>query len=212
MPTKKPHAGVDLGGDKERVILVRDSASDNPIDTISLASMGVFMLYEDITETSAKELCEFLVKANYVFSADTCLTLMINSFGGSAYDGWGIIDTMECGRLPIQTVAVGSVMSMAAVIFVTGTRGRRIMTHNSYMMTHQFSSVLESKYHEFVAERSHLDDLHERFVRHFVQRSKMTVKQVKEILLGKSDTYLDAKECKKFGLCDIIKDPWEGRK
>jgi ATP-dependent Clp protease protease subunit len=115
---------------------------------------------------------------------------------------------MDCSRLKIQTVAIGVVASMAALIFTAGTKGLRTMSRNSFIMTHQFSNWLEGRYHEFVAQRSHDDELHNRFIQHFVRNSKLSEKQVKDILLGPSDKYLSAADALKYGLCDRVQDPW----
>ena len=179
------------------------------VDNFSLQSIGAYMLFSAIDEESAQDLCEFLIKANYVFPADQALTLLINSPGGVVYDAFGIIDLIECSKLEIQTVAIGAVASMAALIFTAGTKGKRIMSRNSYIMTHQFSQGVEARYHEFVAQRSHEDELHQRFVEHFVRHTKMSEKQVNDILLGTSDKWISAKEALKYGLCDKIQDPWE---
>lgn len=179
------------------------------MDDFSLQDVGVYMLFSEIDQDSAEDLCEFIIKANYVFDKDQPLTLLINSPGGGVYDAFGIIDLMESSKLIIQTVGIGMIASMAALIFVAGTKGKRIMSRNSFIMTHQFSQNLEGKYHDFVAQRSHEDDLQERFVQHFVRHTKMTETQVREILLGSSDKWISAKEALEYGLCDAIKDPWE---
>jgi ATP-dependent Clp endopeptidase proteolytic subunit ClpP len=179
------------------------------VENFSLQSIGAYMLFSAIDEASAQDLCEFLIKANYVFPPEQPLTLLINSPGGVVYDAFGIIDLIECSKLEIQTVAIGAVASMAALIFTAGTKGKRIMSRNSYIMTHQFSQGVEARYHEFVAQRSHEDELHNRFVEHFVRHTKMSEKQVNDILLGTADKWISAKEALKYGLCDKIQDPWE---
>lgn len=98
---------------------------------------------------------------------------------------------------------------MGSIIFTAGTMGQRVMTRNAYMMTHQFSHWQEAKYHELVATRDHEDELHNRFVKHFLARSKMDEKQIRDIILGPSDKWLSAEECLTLGLCDKIQNPWE---
>lgn len=192
--------------DKPNIVL----KSDEPVtaDSFSLASIGAYMLFTGIDEDSSKDFCEFIIKANYVFPADQPITLLINSPGGVVYDGFGMIDLMECSRLKIQTVAIGVVASMAALIFTAGTKGMRTMSKNAFIMTHQFSTWVEGKYHDLVATRAHEDVLHQRFVQHFQRHSKMTEKQINEVLLGSSDKWLTAKDALKLGLCDRIQDPW----
>ena len=186
-----------------------DKEDERSMDDFTLESVGAYMLFDDIDQDSAKDLCEFIIKANYVFEKDQPLTILINSPGGGVYDGFGIIDLMESSKLVIQTVGIGMMASMASLIFTAGTKGKRIMSRNSFIMTHQFHQGVEGKYHEFVAQRAHEDDINERFIQHFVRHTKMSEKQVREILLGSSDKWISAKEALEYGICDAIKDPWE---
>lgn len=193
-----------VGADKKMV-----GKDDGPsADSFSLASIGTYMFFQEVNEDTAKDYCEFIIKSNYIFPTDHPLTVMINSPGGGVYDGFGMIDLMECSRLKIATVAVGIVASMAALLFTAGTKGMRTMSRNSFIMTHQFSNWTEGKYHEFVAQRPHEDELHKRLVGHFVRHTKMTPKLIDEVILGKSDHYIDAKQALKYGMCDRIADPW----
>jgi ATP-dependent Clp protease protease subunit len=178
-------------------------------DDVSLESLGAYMLYGSVDNDSAKSLAEFIIKANCWFPKEKELTIFINSPGGDVYDGFSIIDVMECSRLKIHTVALGQVGSMAPLIFTAGTPGHRRMARNSFIMTHQFSSWFEGKYHELMANRKHEDEIHSRFVHHFLTKTKMSEKQIKDILLGPSDNWISAKEALKLGICDIVKDPWE---
>lgn len=191
--------------ENKQIIINKDEPT---IDNITLQSLGVYMLFEQIDQESSHDLCEFIIKSNYIFDEKQPLTLMINSPGGGVYDAFGIIDLMESSKLEIHTVGVGMIASMAALIFTAGTKGHRIMSRNSFIMTHQFSQGVEGRYHEFVSQRGHEDEIHDRFIQHFIRTSKMNEKQIKDILLSTSDRWISAKDALKYGLCDQIKDPW----
>jgi ATP-dependent Clp protease protease subunit len=178
------------------------------IDSISLASLGAYMLYDEVDNETSRDLCEFLIKANYLFDKKQVLTILVNSPGGQMYDGFAIIDLMDTSRLKIKTVGIGMIASMASLITTAGTKGMRTMTKNSFVMTHQFSTYFEGKYHEVIATRKHDDDLHTRCIEHFLRHTKMTEKQIKDVILGSSDKWLTAKEALKYGMCDKIEDPW----
>jgi ATP-dependent Clp protease protease subunit len=179
------------------------------LDNISLTNLGAYMLFEDIHEDSSLRLCDYLLKANMILDPNDALTLFINSPGGSVTDGWAIIDVMESSRIAIQTVAMGCIASMAVPIFVAGTKGMRIMTPRTAVMTHQFSTAFWGKQHELIAARKFHDTLEQQFIDHFVKHTKMNEKQVRDILLRPSDTWLSPQECLKYGICDVIRDPWD---
>lgn len=185
-----------------------EDETDFGMEDITLNSIGAYMFYGDVDVDSAKGLCEFIIKANYIFPKQQVLTILVNSGGGEMYDGFSIIDLMETSRLKIQTVGIGVIASMATLITTAGTKGKRIMTKNSFIMTHQFSTYFEGKYHELIATRGHDDELHRRCIEHFLKNSKMTEKQIKDVFLGSSDKWLNAKDALKYGLCDKIQSPW----
>lgn len=179
------------------------------LDNISLTNLGAYMLFEDIHEDSSLRLCDYLLKANMILDPSDAVTLFINSPGGSVTDGWAIIDVMDSSRIDIQTVAMGCIASMAVLIFVAGAKGRRIMTPNTAVMTHQFSTTFWGKQHELIAARKFHDTLEQQFINHFLRHTKMNEKQIRDILLRPSDTWLSPTECLKYGICDTIRDPWE---
>lgn len=179
------------------------------IDSLSLSDIGTYILFDEINAESIKGVSEFIIKANYVYNKGDTVTLMINSPGGDVYDGFGIIDLMDCSRVDVQTTAVGIVASMGSLIFTAGTQGKRVMSRNSYMMIHQFSQYMEGKYHDLIAHRNHEDHLNNKFIEHFVNRSKLSEKRVKDLILNAKDVYIEPKQAKEWGLCDIIQNPWE---
>lgn len=184
-------------------------ANSISIDSMTLPMLGTHMLFSEIDEESSKSTCEFILRSNLIFDTVYPLIMFINSPGGTVCDGFAIIDTMMTSRIPIQTIAIGEVASMGAAIFVCGQRGMRLMTHNSTMMTHQFSTMVYGKAHELMAVRKHHDIVSNKFINHFKRYSKMSEKQIKDILLRESDTWLEPKECLKYGLCDkIVAEPW----
>ncbi|HAE89002.1 MAG TPA: ATP-dependent Clp protease proteolytic subunit [Clostridiales bacterium] len=63
--------------------------------------------------------------------------LYINSPGGSVNDGLAIIDTMNYIKCDVNTICIGSAMSMGALILTSGTKGKRFALPNSEIMIHQ---------------------------------------------------------------------------
>ena len=179
------------------------------LDSVSLTNLGAYMLFEEIHEDSSLRLCEYLLKANMICDPRDTLTLFINSPGGSVTDGWAIIDVMESSRVDIQTVALGCIASMGVLIFVAGTKGKRVMAPKTAVMTHQFSTAFYGKQHELIAARKFHDTLEQQFIAHFLRHTKMTEKQIREFLLKPSDTWLTAEECLKLGICDEIRNPFD---
>ena len=75
----------------------------------------------------------------YLDSADPGkdISIYINSPGGSVYAGYGIYDTMQYISSDVNTICTGMAASMAAVLLVAGTKGKRSALQHSRVMIHQ---------------------------------------------------------------------------
>jgi ATP-dependent Clp protease protease subunit len=65
------------------------------------------------------------------------ISIYINSPGGSVYDGYGIYDTMQFISSDVATICTGMAASMAAVLLVAGTKGKRSALKHSRVLIHQ---------------------------------------------------------------------------
>ena len=68
---------------------------------------------------------------------DKDISIYINSPGGSVTAGLGIYDTMQFISSNVSTICVGMAASMAAVLLVSGTEGKRQALPHSRVMIHQ---------------------------------------------------------------------------
>ena len=65
------------------------------------------------------------------------ISIYINSPGGSVYAGLGIYDTMQFIASDVATICTGMAASMASVLLVAGTEGKRSALKHSRVMMHQ---------------------------------------------------------------------------
>ena len=65
------------------------------------------------------------------------VSIYINSPGGSVYAGLGIYDTMQYISSDVATICTGMAASMAAVLLVSGAKGKRFALKHSRVMIHQ---------------------------------------------------------------------------
>lgn len=177
-----------------------------PLDAISLNTLGTHLLFGAINGASAYQAVNFIIKSNLIYDKDTILTMMVNSPGGSVTDGFALIDIMETSRLPISTVGIGQIASMGVLIVSAGTKGKRVLTKNTEIMAHQFSSMVYGKYHELVANQKYHEQLERTIIKHFIKHTNMSEKQVKDVLFSPTDRWLTPKEAKKFGIVDEIRE------
>lgn len=65
------------------------------------------------------------------------IQLFINSYGGSVYDGLALIDVIKRSKTPVHTVCIGSCMSMALWVWLSGAK--RLVGESAKLMFHDVS-------------------------------------------------------------------------
>jgi len=175
-------------------------------DKDELEKLGVVLLMDDIKSDSVKPVIEWILRNNFSTSQQEKLTLIINSGGGSVTDAFALIDAMKGSGIPIHTIGLGEISSAALMIFMAGERGHRILTPNTAILSHQYSWGKWGKEHELVTANKAFDLTSKMIIAHYMKCTGMTEKKVRELLLPPHDVWLSAREAKKYGICDSIKE------
>lgn len=178
--------------------------TESPYDTFSLEALGVHQFFGEVDEDKSRAACEFVLKSNILFKNRSALTVVLNTVGGECAEGFAVIDIMQTSRIPVATVGIGNIMSMGVLLLSAGAKGLRTITHNTEIMAHQFAGYFHGKQHELIATQTAYKMLEDKFFRHFLRHSKMTEKQVRDILFSPSDRYLTPQECLRYGLVDRV--------
>jgi len=166
-----------------------------------------FLLMDDITQESGKLLVEYIFDSNFSEKRPEMLNLMICSQGGDLNTAFAIIDTMRGSAIPIRTIGLGHIGSAGLLIFIAGTKGERILTPNTSILSHQFSwGTGNQKSHELFAIVKEFDLTATRMLNHYKKSTGLSEEQIKELLLPAHDVWLDANEAKELGLCDLVRD------
>ena len=96
----------------------------------------VIFLGGPVTDDSANLIiAQLLFLSNEDSTAD--IHFYINSPGGSVSAGLAIYDTMKFLRCEVSTYCIGMAASMGAVLFLSGSKGKRYALPNSTVMLHQ---------------------------------------------------------------------------
>jgi ATP-dependent Clp endopeptidase proteolytic subunit ClpP len=178
----------------------------HPYDNITLDALGVHQFFGEVDEEKAVSACEFILKSNIIQKNLSVLTMVLNTVGGECSEAFAIIDMMDTSRIPIATVGVGNIMSMGVLLLSAGAKGYRTMTKNTEVMAHQFAGYFGGKQHELIAVQDSFRLLEQKFIRHFTTHSRMSEKQVRDVLFAPSDRYLTPAECLRYGLVDRVTD------
>lgn len=185
----------------------KDHVADYESHASALHDHGVMVFMSMVSSESVRPVIEWILHANYVRKKKHKeLLLMICSNGGSVEDAFALIDVMRTSRTPIKTVGLGSIASCGLMIFMAGTKGRRVLTTNTSILSHQFSWGSTGKVHEIFATMKEFELTHQRMIQHYRDCTGLDDKKIAEILLPPQDVYLSAAEALKYQICDHVAD------
>jgi ATP-dependent Clp protease protease subunit len=160
----------------------------------------------EVTQETMKPLIDWIIAENYNRERKHKeLTLGICSPGGDLNACFALVDVMKGSKIPIRTIGMGMIASCGLLMFISGEKGKRILTPNTSILSHQYSWGTYGKEHELFAVVKEYDLTTERMVNHYKKCTGLTEEKIRKYLLPAHDVWLSAKEAKKLGLCDQIK-------
>ena len=171
----------------------------------SVEECGIFLLMDEISDSTCKDVIQFIISKNISKPYPKYLQLIINSGGGDLQAAFAVIDTMKGSAIPVYTVGLGCVASAAIAIFMAGEKGKRVLTPNTSVLSHQYSWGTYGKEHELLATVKEYELTTKRMINHYKKCTGLTEKKIREFLLPAQDIWLSATEAKKLGICDSIK-------
>jgi ATP-dependent Clp protease protease subunit len=171
----------------------------------TLSDHGIMVLMGEIDAESVRPVVEWILYENYVKKKKLKeLLLMICSEGGELSTAFALIDVMRTSKIPIKTVGLGQIASCGLLIFLSGAVGRRVLTANTSIMSHQFSWGTEGKAHELFATMKEFELTQQRMVNLYKSTTGLDEETIKTVLLPAQDVYLSAEQALSYGICDHI--------
>lgn len=127
---------IDNGGYINPTITEERVLNVTQMDVFSRLMMDrIIFLGTEIDSTTANVISAQLQWLESQSNSD--ITIEISSPGGSIYDGYKILDTIQYVNCEISTICMGMVASMATVIASSGTKGKRYILPHSRFLIHQ---------------------------------------------------------------------------
>jgi len=131
------------------------------------------------------------------------IKMIVNSFGGSVYDGFALIGVMENSKTPVHTYCYGSAMSMALLILVSGHKrfGHRLAT----FMYHE--CLDNPPYDKLTTLKENLEET-KRIMKVYddqlLSKTKLKRKQIEDTKRIKLDWYMSPEEALTYKVIDQI--------
>ena len=187
-------------------MVVETEDQDKP-HSQALADAGMYVFMGEVEHDSIKPIIEWILYENYVTKRKRKeLLLMVCSEGGDVAAAFALIDVMRSSPIPIKTVGLGQIASAGLLIFLAGTPGRRLLTPNTSILSHQFSWGSDGKAHELFATMKEFELTHKRMLEHYKICTGLGEAEIKTALLPPHDVYLSAEEALALNICDAISE------
>lgn len=171
----------------------------------ALNDHGIMVFMDPVNADSVKPVVEWILHENHVRKRKRKeLLLMICSNGGSIEDAFALIDVMRSSTIPIKTVGLGSIASCGLMIFLAGSKGRKVLTPNTSILSHQFSWGSAGKAHELFATVKEFELMQDRMINHYRVSTGLDDDTIKKVLLPPQDVYLSADEALEYNICDHV--------
>lgn len=167
---------------------------------------GIMYFSDGFDSQTTKPVIQAIIEKNLMPNTQRPkeLTLVINSPGGQVHSAFALIDTMKGSAIPVKTVGIGMIASCGLLTFMSGTKGRRVITPNTSILSHQYSWGSGGKEHELFARVREFELSTARMLEHYKKCTGLSEKKVRDILLPPEDRWLSAKEAVRYGIADKI--------
>jgi ATP-dependent Clp protease protease subunit len=167
----------------------------------------IFFFNSDFNPGSVADPISFIITRNLMLKdRPKNIKMIINSSGGEVSSAFALIDIIKGSKIPIYTYGLGEIASCALMTFIAGEKGRRFITKNTSILSHQFSWNSYGKEHELMSRVKEFKNTSDRILAHYKRCTGLSEADIKKYLLPAEDVWLSAKEAVKYGIADEIVD------
>lgn len=165
----------------------------------------VYLFDKGVDETSVKACIAQMTSWERTTTEPLTIELVIDSPGGSVFDGFHLIDYInrlhENGHT-VNTTAYGMAASMAGVLLQVGKT--RAMGANSLLLIHEASFSAGGQFGKVEDQVKMVELMHDRILELFAERSKMTKATIAR-RWRRRDWWISAQESLRHGFVDEVR-------
>ena len=130
------------------------------------------------------------------------IKIIVNTYGGSVYDGFALIAQIDTSVTPVHTYLIGKAMSMGFLIFASGHK--RFMHKLGTLMYHEISTGVHDVITGIKQTIHQSDNLMDMYDDYLLSVSNIPEELIDETKDRKLDLYIGYKKALEYGLCDEI--------
>jgi ATP-dependent Clp protease protease subunit len=130
------------------------------------------------------------------------ISIYVNSPGGGVYAGLTIYDTMQFVKPDVQTICLGTALSMGALLLAGGAKGKRMALPNAKILLHQVSGGFEGQATDIEIQAREVISVKRRLEEIIALHSGQPLEKVSKDM--ERDYFLSAEEAKEYGIIDRV--------
>lgn len=181
---------------------------DKTPDIPNIEDHHYYIFSQDFDNSSCSDAMRFIISRNLMTGKNRpkFIKMIINSPGGNVASAFALIDTIKGSKVPIYTYGMGEIASCGLLTFISGQKGKRYITRNTAILSHQFSWGSYGKEHELMSRVKEFENTSKRIIEHYKKCTGQSESVIKKYLLPPEDVWLTAKEAIKYGIADEVVD------
>lgn len=176
---------------------------------IDLFNDRVIYLNEDISSYTIEGIVPLIHKINKIDDKTKVesedrepIHLHITSYGGSAYDGWQLVSTIENSKTPVYTYVEGYAMSMGLPIFLAGKK--RFLGKYATLLYHELRGGAHGTRQEVKRLDKEYDRLQKLYDDYIISKTSVTQEILDDHQERVSDWYIGLEDAKKYNMFDEL--------
>jgi ATP-dependent Clp protease, protease subunit len=184
------------------MVIEQDSRGERAFDIYSrlLKERIIFLgtpIYDEIANLVVAELLHLESE-----DPDKDIAIYVNSPGGSVHAGLTVYDTIQFVKPDVQTICVGTALSMGALLLAGGAKGKRMALPNAKILLHQVSGGFEGQATDIEIQAREVISVKRRLEEIVALHTGQPLEKVCNDM--ERDYFLSADEAKEYGIIDRV--------
>ncbi len=184
------------------MVIEQDSRGEQSFDIYSrlLKERIIFLgtaIYDEIANLVVAELLHLESE-----DPDKDIAIYVNSPGGSVHAGLTVYDTIQFVKPDVQTICVGTALSMGALLLAGGAKGKRMALPNAKILLHQVSGGFEGQATDIEIQAREVISVKRRLEEIIALHTGQPLEKVCKDM--ERDYFLSADEAKEYGIIDRV--------
>jgi ATP-dependent Clp protease protease subunit len=181
---------------------LKDAALDRTGDVYQqLLRERIVFLGSEVNQGSANLICaQLLLLAAEDPERD--ISFIINSPGGSIYDGLAIYDTMQYVSCDVSTITIGMAASMGQFLLCAGAHGKRFALPHARILMHQPLAQMQGQAADIAIQAEQIMYLKRQLAERIAFHTGQPVERIQAD--SERDRWFTADEAKEYGFIDEV--------